>query len=81
MEGDRKTDYIYCQVREKSPGDLIYPETWRETKVEGPVDSKRHGPSQSRSPSNRAAADPGRRRPPPVESVVDQIYAAKPYAN
>ena len=22
-----------------------------------------------------------RRRPPPVESVVDQIYAAKPYAN
>ena len=39
------------------------------------------GRGRSGPPVSTDSMGGGRRRPPPVESVVDQIYAAKPYAN
>ena len=39
------------------------------------------GRGRSGPPVSTDSTGGGRRRPPPVESVVDQIYAAKPYAN
>ena len=77
-------DQLSCAV-----GALHFGEIWNQLGEGAPTALTLAPPPGS--PSNRAAADPGRRkyglngggrrRPPPVESVVDQIYAAKPYAN